>query len=1385
MTRARRGGRIFAAAAASTIIVLGCSSENVGAQSNRSSSTVVPTSAAASAASLSSSPRPAVPLVHADKAYSEDKADVSLASAKIVTYGNPVRDDQPGWSGNYALNPGFEEDFVNVEGEGHVLSFKGDWYYNQSDMYPDYWKFTDDSPSRPQPRTNIALVDGKVVTHWSWTKGSPHSGKRSLRLESGSVASQSFHRAMYHWGGSAWNPGSVVKIPVSEQELPNFNQPWRASVWVRGGGSIKLGSVTATAAPGNDWQLLTVELPADKVGDPSGAVGVSLIGPGEFDDLIVQEKFSDAPNLAKNISFEEVDKNGYPAGWSQQQKFNAIGPTYYVWTDWNHAFAENRGQVTADELVSHSGSRSLRLDVYPGDEKFIESDLITLNQTTPKVIEVGLWVRADQIKLIDVRCVDEDGLYMPGYRPSQPEYRGGGSHTFGTGTFGWRYVRKFFGTPQGRPVKGVRVRLAARGFNGHTLDDFGDRAQLLTSGTVWWDDIRVTERVTDEADLARRGVSIPKQTAVPAGKLADAEVDLGQRRLGQNALTYTFTNNDGNAAYQLRVTTKLPDGEAVTTESPSINVNKGQRGELVAPYLLDRLAPDLQQQGTFKVELLRGGKVQAEETYAFNTWTKVVDIDVSRAYSLPNENPVTVAFNLNASDATLAKVKKVEAQLVRIEDGNVLGTTTWNDLNKAFSDTLANLPKPWEKGKYGSQGPAGPEFNLVTPEWTVDRTNLIVYKQDLSKLKVWPHDYPVRDTKLVIRALDGSGKVLFEEHSDGFGRMQAEPDQKPIQTVEVREDGAVLINGEPRFLTGATHQHFRLAHTPPMMKQLGLMGHRLNQGMSYEETAEMWDKYKLYALQMKPHKAFGGTVPVVDMNPEQKADFEAWVKGGGMKNVVSINTGGWEATINTSNPDQVAKHAAINDYIRKVSGRPTAISTSGAYNAYWIPNLVWYDINHAETEMWGPMDFNVIWTPYMKRARKEPSTWVYLPQLYDNHPYERYRFETYDNIIRGSAGVSMIQGIGDPTFNRGLAGELRYLEKPLYSLDKAPDVTIQPNGLNHKVSSYQGKTYVLATNGGAIATGKWKWNTDNKQSGSASHEGDSWNQQWFRPDGISVHGFRGMPMPELIQKGDVIVQYVWIDPANKPDWISLAVRGDGKFIHNVTLGDFNFANFKAARGNLLMYSELNHSVWHEVNWVMDDETYDRAVRVMGKDWADNIKKHADSGRANVDSKVYQAEHFRNLRALPKAGEWVRIEFPAEKVDLVGHLVDGFAYMHRNGRVLWDYTALERNGEVVRVFSDDAVGIPREQLDAVRVNVPGLKAGTKVKVLFEGRDIVAEDGYFIDNMQGVDTYGFEAYGPEGDMFGFVRDEDRELARMMPSGHGYNYGPTAVRVYEIPK
>src|SRR5262249_51571918 len=152
------------------------------------------------------------------------------------------------------------------------------------------------------------------------------------------------------------------------------------------------------------------------------------------------------------------------------------------------------------------------------------------------------------------------------------------------------------------------------------------------------------------------------------------------------------------------------------------------------------------------------------------------------------------------------------------------------------------------------------------------------------------------------------------------------------------------------------------------------------------------------------------------------------------------------------------------------------------------------------------------------------------------------------------------------------------------------------------------------------------------------------------------------------------------------------------------------------------------------------------------------------GRAKVDKIAYQAGHFHNLEALPKAGTWVRMEIDADRAGLVGKLVDGFAYLTKNGRALWDYSVLERDGKVVRVFCEDSVGIDRSLLNKVRVNVPGLKKGAMVKALFEDRTITAEDGGFFDNMEGVDTYGYESGGVVGDLLGFVKDEDRELARM---------------------
>jgi len=1271
------------------------------------------------------------------------------ACLPLVASAAPPRDVL--WTGSVAKNPGFEEDFVNVNAEGHVLSFKGDWFYNQKDLIPDMWQLTGE---------------------WTWSADAPNSGKRTLKLGTG-TATQSYPMIVFQDGGSAWAGATFSPIVVAD--AAKLKQPWRATVMVRGGGSITLGTATAKGDGSPTWKPLTVELPADQV-DVGKPLAVTLTGPGEFDDLVVQEKRGDSPNLIANAGFETADADGKPAGWSSPRKYRHIGPTYYVWTDWNHAFRDVRGAVTVDRLVSYSGEQSLRFDVLPGDEKYVESDAIAINQAANGVIEVGVFVRADRIKLFDIRCINENGADLKGVYPTQPEYATGGTATWGNGTFEWRYVRKFFAAPFDQPMKSIRVRLCARGFNAHTLDDSGTRSYACQVGTVWWDNLSVIERGSDAAAIKARGVATHPHADVTTGKLGEPRVHLGDRLFGANSLQYEV-NPPAAGKYSVRLTTTLPGSKPVVTQSAEVAAAAGQAATLEAPYEIASLAGHLKEQGTLKLELLSNGQPVAASTYSFNTWPVVIDFDVARSYSLPNENPVSVSLNLGVASATLAKVKTVELALARASkpDEIVEKLAPIVDLPKAFAETIAKLPKTKD---------ASYEFNLPTPDWWTDRTNLLLMKVDLGRLKVWPHDDPVRDTVLVVRGLDAAGNVLFTDRSDPFGRMAAPPALPEIQTVAVREDGALLINGKPKLLTGATHQNQRVTHTPAIVAQLGLDGMRLVDGAAakFDHMAnEIWGKHRLYVHQARPISGFGSTTPVIELTDAQKKELADFAAAGGMKSIVSMNTGGWESHI-PDTPDARAKHIATNDFVYATTKRPLSWSHSGGYNAWNTPTFPYYDINFAETEMWGPMDYNVIWTPWLKRSFARPSTWGYLPQLYENHPYERYRFETYENMLRGSIGTLMIQGIGDPTFNRGLAGELRRLEAPFFSLEPPPKVTLEPN-VPHKVTQHAGKTYVVATNAGPIQIGHWKWTTDEKQSGAASHEGDTVNTMWFRPAGIRVHGFRGLSMPELVQKGDKIVQHVWLDPKETPDWAMFAVRGNGQFIHNGFVGGFDFAKFRGEYGNVVMYSELNHSIWHEINWVFDPPTREMAVRLMGQAWADGMFKSADQYRATIDRIAYQPAHFHKLGEKPAAGKWVRLELDADKAGLTGKLVDGFAYLTQNGRALWDHSILERDGKPVRVFCEDSVGIDRALLKSVKVTVPGLKAGTKVRALFEDREIVAADGSFEDNFEGTDTYQEEAGGVEGDLVGYVKDPNRELPRMMPSGHGYRYGPTAVHIYEI--
>lgn len=71
--------------------------------------------------------------------------------------------------------------------------------------------------------------------------------------------------------------------------------------------------------------------------------------------------------------------------------------------------------------------------------------------------------------------------------------------------------------------------------------------------------------------------------------------------------------------------------------------------------------------------------------------------------------------------------------------------------------------------------------------------------------------------------------------------------------------------------------------------------------------------------------------------------------------------------------------------------------------------------------------------------------------------------------------------------------------------------------------------------------------------------------------------------------------------------------------------------------------------------------------------------------------------------------------------------------------------------------------PSEELGKTRIEVAGLRAGTRIKVLFEDREIVAAAGHFFDDFRGRDLYQRFGGSP---------------------GSAYGPEPVALHIYEIP-
>jgi hypothetical protein len=172
----------------------------------------------------------------------------------------------------------------------------------------------------------------------------------------------------------------------------------------------------------------------------------------------------------------------------------------------------------------------------------------------------------------------------------------------------------------------------------------------------------------------------------------------------------------------------------------------------------------------------------------------------------------------------------------------------------------------------------------------------------------------------------------------------------------------------------------------------------------------------------------------------------------------------------------------------------------------------------------------------------------------------------------------------------------------------------------------------------AVENDSWFWTN----SGPSSFSGLSSHRSNDYP-AMHQHYFFGGQTPLTINPNDLLVAYVYLNPASKPSEIMLQ--------------------------------------WNDGTW--DHRAY----------WGANL---IDFG---TDATVSR----RHIDALPPAGQWVRLEVPASSVGLEGKTINGMAFTLYGGQATWDHagkaSAPAPPGETVWV--DD--GLPAGSQSAVENN----------------------------------------------------------------------------------
>jgi hypothetical protein len=301
-------------------------------------------------------------------------------------------------------------------------------------------------------------------------------------------------------------------------------------------------------------------------------------------------------------------------------------------------------------------------------------------------------------------------------------------------------------------------------------------------------------------------------------------------------------------------------------------------------------------------------------------------------------------------------------------------------------------------------------------------------------------------------------------------------------------------------------------------------------------------------------------------------------------------------------------------------------------------------------------------------------------------------------------------------------------------------VRIEP-WIEHKSWKHNGKTYLIAATTRGIPLGEWQYVKDDKPArltqgtNELRDETNAYGIGGAPETGFAIHGVQYLPDAKSWPKGTKLMQWVKLDGKESPKGLLILAKADGRWTHAASWGKNDLKTLRA--DPKVAYWFLNSFYRHAkgfLGWGMD---------LLPK------------------SLEYIPDKAFNAGDLPKAGKWIKVEIPLERIGADGKLLDGVGFLHDGGKVYWGETSLVADGKEHVVWDERHARWAHHQGRVeVHVEVEGLKAGTRVRVLFEDREIVAKDGWFEDDFRGTDLY--QRYG---------------------GTTGYGSAPVALHAYEI--